>query len=90
LRPEQLWRLFVATLERNGMSPCEAEIGSLHSRLAGITTCTPGDFAAIVRRRKVIGPPDSAMDLVNDVEVEQLIKSGVPRQGIGFLAAINQ
>ena len=90
LRAEQLWRLFVATLERYGMSPGEVEMGALRSRLAGITTCTPGDFVAIVRRWKVVGRPDLAMGLANDLEAEQFMKAAAPRQGIGFLAAIGQ
>jgi len=90
LRPEQLWRLFVATLERYGITPGEEETGVLRSRLAGVTTSTPGDFAAIVRRRKVVGPPNLAMELANDLEAEQLVKSGAPKQGIGFLANISQ
>jgi transitional endoplasmic reticulum ATPase len=90
LGDEQLWELFVATLNRYGITPSEVEQISLRSRLAGLTTCTPGDFAAIVRRRKVVGRPGLAMALVGDLESEQLVKMDLPKRGIGFLAAISK
>ena len=86
LKPEQLWRLFAATLDCYGIDKKERELGTVRSRLSRLITCTPGDFAAIVRRRKVVGLPGSAMDLVDDLQTEQLVKEARQTRGIGFLA----
>jgi AAA+ superfamily predicted ATPase len=88
LRPDQQWRLFAAMLEQFGLRVAAPEQAALRHALNQLVTCTPGDFAAIARRRRVIGPPVSAAELLRDVQAEQSLKLTAPRAGIGFLANV--
>jgi SpoVK/Ycf46/Vps4 family AAA+-type ATPase len=74
-----------------GKMPEGTSFEELCSTVASIKTCTPGDFAAIKRRQRVLGvsvePSREYLNwLLHELAVEQRVKIGaVTERTIGFL-----
>ncbi len=90
LHTEQCWKLFQAAATKLGLCIDGKSTGKVPARLAALTTCTPGDFAALLRRYRVTGAPASVADLAADLATEQQFKPADPAAsgGIGFLARV--
>lgn len=78
LRPEQAAQLFQHTLQEAGQPSV------VPAALAALANLTPGDFATVVRKARVLGLPLTADWLLTTLTEECHAKPGAPRQ-IGFV-----
>ncbi len=69
LRAEQAWEMFVRTLEDQGCKPGDQAL-ALKGMLARLGTLTPGDFATVIRRARVLGEALTPAALLSGLESE--------------------
>ncbi|MBI3206680.1 MAG: AAA family ATPase [Myxococcales bacterium] len=81
MRPEQRWRLLVATLAARGVV-----LGDERARpaLDQLSKITPGDFAAVARRVDVLGGDVTAEAFVAELAEEERVKPGAGGGRVGF------
>ena len=79
LNSDQAWQLFLDTAESLGL----LLIPGLRSDLERISRLTPGDFATVRGRARII-PPATAKALLRDLEAECAMKPHGQRRCIGF------
>lgn len=81
MRPEQRWRLLVATLGARGVV-----VGDERARAAldQLSKITPGDFAAVARRVDVLGGDLTAEAFVAELVEEERVKPGGGGGRVGF------
>ena len=80
MRPDQRWGLFCRTLEGFGVAPDEA----LRPAIDRLSLLTPGDFAAVVRKARLLGAPKDAAMLVESLQEEQRMNPKGRAKEIGF------
>jgi len=80
LREEQAWALYQTLCQRLGL----AADGDARATLAQLDGLTPGDFAVVERRAKLL-PVSSARQLLDALAAERRRRPAAP-QGIGFVA----
>ncbi len=83
MRPDQKWRLLVATLGARGVIVGEGEC-AVRSSLDRLGSLTPGDFAAVARRVDVLGDAVTAEWFVAELAEEERLKPGGIPARIGF------
>lgn len=86
LKPDQSWALFQKTLKAQGASTSKNKI--LKEKLSRHTNLTPGDFATIVRQKRLSKLPLSAETLLSGLSRESTFKQVKKSSGIGFTADI--
>jgi SpoVK/Ycf46/Vps4 family AAA+-type ATPase len=79
LKPDQAWALFQSFLQLNGIEQQERS----RSEVAQLTNLTPGDFAALQRRLRLMAAP-TAEALARLLRDECALKSCGPRRAVGF------
>lgn len=79
LRPGQAWAMFLDLAQQQGVTACE----SVKPRLQRLHAITPGDFAAVSRKLRLVkaNTPDT---LANMIESECLVKPDCTKRAIGF------
>lgn len=82
LRPAQAWALAQSVLADRGVPADDLS----RARLERLTTLTPGDFAAVLRRLRFSGEGLTAAVLVDALAQECAVKGGAASRGIGFAA----
>lgn len=80
MHSNQRWGLFCRTLEAFGIGPDEA----LRSAIDRLSLLTPGDFAAVVRKARLLGAPKDAAALVESLREEQRMNPKGRAKEIGF------
>ncbi|MCX8102757.1 MAG: ATP-binding protein, partial [Geminicoccaceae bacterium] len=86
LRPDQAWGLFRAALrELGGRSP---QPHPWQARLAELGQLTPGDFAVVVRRQRLLGNRPTPEDLLAALRAELEASGRCAERSIGFLAKL--
>ena len=93
LRPEQCWRLVLRTLESLGCNlPAAADLEKTSSALAHLGPLTPGDFAAVTRRLRLLSAQTSgslssvvdAFRIIEELKQETMLGIRARRAPIGF------
>ncbi len=86
LKPEQAWVLFKQIV--GGKKLRREDERYWRDRLAQLEELTPGDFAVVVRRRRMMGVGCDAEGVMAELEEEGAFKRGGRGRGIGFSATI--
>ena len=81
LQPEQAWSLFQEVL-KNEDEEIQPE---LQQEIASIGRITPGDFATVLRRERIMGRALDAEQLVSELSRECKLKKGATSRPIGFV-----
>ncbi|MBW2456332.1 MAG: ATP-binding protein, partial [Deltaproteobacteria bacterium] len=85
LTPEQRWRMLAATLERLGAKLAEGETSAeLRRKLDRLASLTPGDFAAVARRTRLLGEATDGAGFVVALQEECTFKDS-ERRPVGFV-----
>lgn len=86
LKPEQTWTLFQQTLKDLKVA-CKNK-AHWKTELAKFNNITPGDFATVVRQKRLNEIKMTPESLLNDLSVESSFKQQSKSNGIGFMATI--
>jgi len=86
LKPEQTWTLFQQTLKDLKVA-CKNK-AHWKTELAKFNNITPGDFATVVRQKRLNEIKMTPESLLNDLSVESSFKQQPKSNGIGFMATI--
>ncbi|MBF0192699.1 MAG: ATP-binding protein [Magnetococcales bacterium] len=84
LKPEQSLRLFRQVLTGFGVTVNDPECPPLRKRLASLTNLTPGDFATVVRKCRILGQTPTQSQVLTALIQECATKEDHPRPAIGF------
>lgn len=86
LDSNQVWRLCLRTAKTLGIKEdTGTEAVSLRQSIGRLTNLTPGDFAAVVRKCRVLGPPRQTSDIVKMLAEESRVKPDGGRLRPGFV-----
>ncbi len=81
----QRWKLYLALSDVLHLpAPDGEQSRSLQTRLDTMSTLTPGDFAAVMKRWQILGEAPSHDRLLADLETEQRFKRDAHATRIGF------
>jgi SpoVK/Ycf46/Vps4 family AAA+-type ATPase len=86
LTPDQIWKMLLLSLEGIGC-PIEDEglMKASQQRLQRLGNLTPGDFAVVVRKARVLGKSYSIEEVLAELETECKLKTGAKKQIEGFV-----
>ena len=85
LKPEQSWNLLVSVLGGAGEPAPEGdEERQVRAALTRLDSLTHGDFAAVVKRSRILGRAPGALELVRELEEECSVKPGLGKRKMGF------
>ena len=82
--PEQTWQMFKAVSRREGINKGLRTV-KIQSGVKQLANVTPGDFATVVRRSRVLGGIESVDDLLDQLVVECEAKPDFNKRRIGFV-----
>ncbi len=83
MRPEQSWAMFQEVMKTMGITNNLNE-KALELKIKSLQNLTPGDFATIIRKSKVLGDYNENMEMAEDLFKECQTKKGGVCQRIGF------
>lgn len=86
LTPAAVWQLFQHCLARCGVTPDASTAAVCRSEMLTLDRLTPGDFATVLRRARVLGVGLDPHSLLRALVQEQQLKPGASRP-IGFVAS---
>jgi transitional endoplasmic reticulum ATPase len=85
LRPDQRWKMLCAVLgQLGGKAPRGRGARSVRAALDRLDSLTPGDFAAVARRTRILGQSANAQGLLSALEGECRAKPDARVRSIGF------
>ena len=84
LKQGQAWLLFKAMVGDMKLPVSPSEAGQLKGKLARLHHLTPGDFAVIKRKSRMVEKQPTAEQFLNWLEQEVLCKPGLQRGLVGF------
>ncbi|MEY6431177.1 AAA family ATPase [Thioalkalicoccus limnaeus] len=84
LRPDQAWTLFRATLRQGGGRLTQPTLWQ--TRLARLEHLTPGDFAGLARRQRLVATPWTPQTLFDALTAEIHLSQRATGRSIGFAA----
>ena len=84
LKPDQSWKLFRQVADEQGLVLCE-DTAPLERSVRGLDNLTPGDFATVLRKYRVLGGLKTCDQLLEELVEECSIKPDSVKRGIGFV-----
>lgn len=84
LRPEQAWLLFRATLRQAGQRVTQAT--RWQDKLGTLDSLTPGTFATVLRRQRLLQQPLTPQHLLDALAAEVRLVSHPIARPIGFMS----
>lgn len=85
LKPDQAWELFVQSVDKvNGDVEDAQGLKVFQQRLQRLDNLTPGDFATVIRKARVLGKSFSGDQFLTEIESECRIKNGGKNPINGF------
>ena len=84
LKPDQSWKLFRQVADEQGLVLCE-DTAPLEKSVRGLDNLTPGDFATVLRKYRVLGGLKTCDQLLEELVEECSIKPDSVKRGIGFV-----